>query len=101
MHPAVPDLTALLPYLDDHWRDQVITRGVDDLASIAYPANSPLTARPDWKPAKAKAGSDLERLRHEALDPFGPPIAIANSLYGVQFLFTEDTATPLPRAAPN
>jgi predicted TIM-barrel fold metal-dependent hydrolase len=98
MHPAVPDLAALLPYLDDHWREQVVTRGVDDLASIAYPANSPLTARPDWKPPGAKAGSDLARLRSEALDPFGTSIAIANCLYGVQLLFSEDMAAAFARA---
>ncbi|HEY0419419.1 MAG TPA: amidohydrolase family protein [Acetobacteraceae bacterium] len=98
IHPAVPGIQALLPYLDDHWREQVATRGMDDLASIAYPANSPLTARPDWKPASGKAGSDLARLRSEALDPFGTSLAIANCLYGVQLLFSEDMAAAFARA---
>lgn len=28
VHPAVPHLTSLLPYLSDYWRDQVTTRGM-------------------------------------------------------------------------
>ena len=27
LHPAVPHLTSLLPYMNDYWRDQVTTRG--------------------------------------------------------------------------
>ena len=51
IHPAVPNLRALLPYLDAHWRDHVTTRGLDELNTIAYPVNAPLSARPvltDW-----------------------------------------------------
>ena len=98
IHPAVPSLQALLPYLDEHWREQVAVRGMDELASIAYPANSPLTARPDWKPAKGPAGADLVRLRREALDPFATSLAICNCLYGVQLLFSEDMAAAFARA---
>src|SRR6202040_2062512 len=47
IHPAVPGLKALLPYLPDHWRDAVVQRGVHELDSISYPLNSPLSARPD------------------------------------------------------
>src|SRR6266436_746427 len=54
LHPAVPHLTSLLPYLNDYWRDQVTTRGVTDLVSQSYPSNSPISARPDWRPAKGK-----------------------------------------------
>src|SRR6202012_770669 len=49
IHPAVPSLKVLHPYLTDHWRDIIVQRGVHELNSIAYPANSPLTARPDWR----------------------------------------------------
>ena len=30
LHPAVPHLTSLLPYLNDYWRDQVTTRGMTE-----------------------------------------------------------------------
>src|SRR3954468_21570466 len=49
VHPAVPHLTSLLPYLNDYWRDQVTTRGMVDLVSQSYPQNSPIVARPDWR----------------------------------------------------
>src|SRR3979490_3258433 len=59
LHPAVPHLTSLLPYLSDYWRDQVTTRGMTDLMSQSYPQNSPITSRPDWRPSQGKPGSSL------------------------------------------
>ena len=44
VHPTVPDNTALLPYLDEFWRDSVISRGITSLESISYPTPSSLTA---------------------------------------------------------
>ena len=70
LHPAVPHLTSLLPYMNDYWRDQVTTRGMVDLVSQSYPANSPISSRPDWRPAKGKPGSSLDDMRTQALDPF-------------------------------
>lgn len=98
IHPAVPGLAALLPYLEEHWRDSVVQRGVHELDSISYPLNAPITARPDWRPERGKAGSDLDRLRAEALAPFGTSLAICNCLYGVQLLFSEDMAAGFARA---
>jgi len=98
IHPAVPNLKALLPYLSDHWRDIVVQRGVHELESIAYPANSPLTARPDWRQPGVKPGSDLDALRTQALTPFGTSLAICNCLYGVQLLFSEDMGAGFARA---
>ena len=45
IHPSVPSLQALMPYLEDHWREQVIIRGIDELHSISYPLNSPFKRR--------------------------------------------------------
>ena len=98
IHPSVPSLAALLPYLDDHWREMIATRGLDELNSISYPAGSPLTCRADWRPASGKPASTLEMVRSQALDPFGCSIAIANCLYGVQLLFSEDMAAAFARA---
>jgi predicted TIM-barrel fold metal-dependent hydrolase len=98
IHPSVPNLKALLPYLEDHWRDMAVQRGLHELDSIAYPANAPLTARPDWRPPQGKPGADLEALRAQALTPFGTSLAICNCLYGVQLLFSEDMAAGMARA---
>ena len=99
IHPSVPNVAALLPYMEDHWREQVSVRGIDELASIAYPANSPLTCRSDWRPKDGSLpASSLAQVRAQALDPFGTSIAIANCLYGVQLLFSEDMAAAYARA---
>jgi predicted TIM-barrel fold metal-dependent hydrolase len=91
IHPAVPGMAALLPYLSEHWREQVRLRGMHELDSISYPAGAPLTCRADWRPANgAKPGSSLALLQEHALDRFGLGLAICNCLYGVQVLFSED-----------
>jgi uncharacterized protein len=98
IHPVLPALKSLLPYLDDHWRDAVIQRGIHELNSIAYPDNAPITARPDFRRAGRRAGSDLDLLREQALDHFGSKAAVCNCLYGVQLLFSEDMAAAFARA---
>ena len=98
LHPAVPHLTSLLPYLNDYWRDQVTTRGMTDLVSQSYPVNSPITSRPDWRPAEGKPGSSLADMKTQALDPFAVSYGICNPLYGVQMVFSEDMADAFCRA---
>ena len=98
LHPAVPHLTSLLPYMNDYWRDQVTTRGMTDLVSQSYPANSPISARPDWRPAQGKPGADLADMQAQALDPFSVAYGICNPLYGVQMVFSEDMQDAFCRA---
>ncbi len=98
LHPSMPGLPALMPYLDDMWRETIVRRGVDELNTIAYPSNSPLTARADWRDERGKPASTAERLGKEALDPFGTSIAICNCLYGVQATFSEDFGAAMARA---
>src|SRR4029453_9981411 len=70
VHPAVPHLTSLLPYLNDYWRDQVTTRGMATLFPKPYPQNPPIVARPDWRPETGKPGASLEDMQRHLLDPF-------------------------------
>jgi len=97
IHPTLPGLAALSPYLDPHWREQLASRGLDELDSISYPKNAPLTARPDFR-GPVRAATDPARLARDALDPFGTRIAICNCLYGVQLPFNEDLAAALAAA---
>ena len=90
VHPTVPSLSALFPYLDEMWREQAIRRGFDEMGTIAYPAGSPLSVRSDWRDAQAKAATTAERLVAEALVPFGTGTAILNCLYGPAMMFSED-----------
>ena len=92
VHPGVPGVTALLPYLGDHWRRSVQERGIDSLDSISYPPNAPLSARPDLRDAKGRAGMDVASLTTQVLDRWGASHAILNCLYGVQLVFNEDIA---------
>jgi predicted TIM-barrel fold metal-dependent hydrolase len=98
LHPAVPGMPALLPYLDDHWREQVTVRGIDGLDSSFFPPNIPANGRPDWRPASGKPGSDLALLREHALTPFHTRYAICNCLYGAPATHNVDFAAALSRA---
>jgi hypothetical protein len=89
VHPSVPSTQALLPYLDDHWRTTVIERGIDSLDSISYPPNAPLSARPDFRDAKGRAGMDVASLGAQVFGRWGAGAAILNCLYGIQLLFDE------------
>ncbi len=97
LHPAMPGAAALLPYLDEYWRDQIVNRHIDKYSFVltSYPPNSPLSARADWRgPAGAPAG-DLDAIRRHALDPFGTRFAVCNVLHGAVALFNEDMAAAL------
>src|SRR5215470_3333773 len=98
LHPAVPHLTSLLPYMNVYWRDQVTTRGMTDLVSQSYPTNSPISSRPDWRPAQGKPGSSYDDMKRQALDRFGVAYGICNPLYGVQMVFSEDMQDAFCRA---
>jgi uncharacterized protein len=98
VHPTVPDLKALLPYLDDHWRDSTEERGIPGLESISYPPGAPITARPDWRGKGGLAGTQVADVQQHVFDRFGADLAILNCLYGVQLVFNEDMAQAFCRA---
>jgi predicted TIM-barrel fold metal-dependent hydrolase len=97
IHPAVPETSALLPYLSDYWRDQFINRHINryPFTLMSYPPSSPLSCRPDWRPASGLPGSDFDALRRQALDAFNVKYAICNVLHGAIALFNEDMAAAL------
>jgi hypothetical protein len=47
MHPVVPGVGKLMPFMVAHWREAFESRGILDFDSISYPPNAPLSARPD------------------------------------------------------
>lgn len=95
VHPALPGLKALFPYLPDHWRDRFDDQAMHELVSNSYPPGAPLTARPEAQATDNSAAAQLELLRSRALAPWGSSIAICNCLYGVQLLFNEDLAAAI------
>ena len=90
LHPFVPNTRALFPYLPAHWREMSEVRGIDDLHSVNYPDNSPLTVRRDWRPVQGRPATSAETVVREALVPFGSDIGILNCLYGIQTLYSDD-----------
>ncbi len=97
IHPAVPAMAALLPYLDAHWRDQIVLRGIDGLDPTLYPPELPANARPDWRGA-VPPGSDFAAVQRDALDGLGSRIAICNCLYAVAAVFNPDMGAALATA---
>ena len=76
IHPAVPSMQVLLPYLDEYWREHLIARGTEKLTLhlTSYPPNAPLVCRPDWRPARDCRARISRRLQRDALDAFGTPL---------------------------
>ncbi len=88
IHPAVGGTrTTLLPYLDDHWKEQVVSRAIDGLDLNSYPPHMPLSGRADWRPKTGKPGGDLAMVQRGAFDQLGASHAICNVLYGAQAVF--------------
>src|SRR3984957_9608 len=98
VHPTVPGIDALLPYLEPFWRDQVTDRGVEGLDSVAYPPNAPISTRPDFRIPGTRPASDVGTLATQLFDRGGAAFAICNCLYGVQLPFNEDMARAFARA---
>jgi predicted TIM-barrel fold metal-dependent hydrolase len=98
VHPTMPGLKTLLPYMEPYWADTLVQRGMHELNSISYPANSPLTGRSDWRSDGTKPAATLEQLQAQLLDPYDIEFAILNCLYGVQLPFSEDMGAAYARA---
>jgi predicted TIM-barrel fold metal-dependent hydrolase len=97
VHPTVPSIQALVPYLDEFWRDSVEERGISSLESQSYPPHAPITARPDWRGKGGLAATSAAALA-PVFEQFGAGLAICNCLYGVQMIFAEDLAHAFARA---
>jgi predicted TIM-barrel fold metal-dependent hydrolase len=97
VHPAPPSVRALLPYLDEFWRDQITNRHIERMpfTLTSYPPGSAFAARPDWRPDSGPPAGDLDRIRRELLDPFALRYAVCNVLHGAIALFNEDMSAAL------
>ncbi len=98
VHPALPGMATLLPYLEPYWQEQVTVRGIDGLDLSSFPLPMEAHGRSDWREAGAKPGSSLARLRADALDGFGSALAVCNPLYGTLAVHNEHFAAAVARA---
>lgn len=98
VHPAVSELTDLIPYMDEYWADQFTMRGIDGLESVSYPPNAPLTCRSDWRRAGIRPGSSCEHMKADLLDAFGLSTAMLNCLYPGVSAMSDQMAAAIARA---
>lgn len=89
IHPTVPEVGALLPYMSAYWQDAMVSRGVDGLEMGSYPPGSPLACRADWRPSRGRPAGDLATVAAQSLDAFGSRLAIINPLTGGQVAVSE------------
>ncbi len=89
IHPGVPDIRALLPYMSEFWQESFVARGLDGFDPMSYPLNAPLTCRPDWRIPGERPGGNLDAMRSQILDKFGIGLAICNPLTGGQLAVSE------------
>lgn len=98
VHPSVPGVKALLPYIEEHWRDHLDYRGIDDIDFTFGMRRAPFACRPDWRPETGKPGATAEQVSTHVLDGLGSSIAILNPLWGAQSMFDGGMAHALCRA---
>ena len=101
IHPAIPTTRALLPYLDDYWREHITRRGLEA-------DNLELSCLPGQRAAEQPGPTGVRRtgppaptstlLRGQVLDAFHSRFAICNVLNGAQVLHSEDLSAALCRA---
>jgi uncharacterized protein len=89
IHPGVPEIKALLPYMNDFWQESFVARGLDGFDMMSYPLGSPITCRSDWRVKGERPGSSLSGMQRDALDAFGISLAICNPLTGGQVAVSE------------
>jgi len=98
IHPTVPGIGALLPYMDDYWQEAFVSRGIDGLEMASYPPGAPISCRADWRPAKGRPAADPATIARQSLDVMGTAFAICNPLTGGQVAVSESMGAAVCRA---
>ncbi|WP_118135004.1 amidohydrolase family protein [Oceanicella sp. SM1341] len=93
VHVPPPPVSALLPWLDAYWAEQVTARNIDraPFTLTSYPAQAPYSCREDWR----APGGGLPWLRERLLDRFGLGLAVCSVLHGAVTLHNQDMAAAL------
>ena len=98
MHPVVPNIRALVPFLAKNWAASVNDRGIEGFDSISYPPNAPISARPDWRPDGKGLPTSVDDYRRHVLDRWDVQYAIGNCLYGAHLALSEDIGVAMASA---
>jgi uncharacterized protein len=97
VHHAVPDISALFPYLPQRWTDYCVEHAIDSLSSSFYPPRIELSTVPEARRSPGEPGSDPAELGAHVFGS-GADVAILNCLYGVQAIHNEDWAAAMVSA---
>lgn len=95
VHVNIKSTSQLLPYMNEHWREQIVVRGIDGMELMSFPPGIPPNARHDWRRGSDLPASDISLLRRHVFDGFKSRFAICNCLYGAQVAYSEDLGSVL------
>jgi predicted TIM-barrel fold metal-dependent hydrolase len=99
LHNVVPKTEALFPYLPQMWREHITQTLFKGATDSSYPKNAPTTARPGSIPDDGSpAGSRLDLLQQQVLDPLNVEIGILNCTYPIDSIRNPDAAIAMARA---
>jgi uncharacterized protein len=98
VHLTVPNVQALFPYLPQHWVEHVEQSVFKGAGTTYYPPRAPVAARPGSTLPDGPAGSSLDLLRAQILDPLNVDVAITNCLYAIDSLHNPEAAIAFARA---
>src|SRR5262245_60704511 len=99
LHPAVPSVEVLIPYLSAYWRGQIRQTGFKGPVDSAYPLSAATSARPDVPTVHSgSVGEQLGAMRAQVLDPQQIACGILNCAYAVDSLHNPDAAAALASA---
>jgi hypothetical protein len=59
LHPGLPSMASLFPYMDQHWRTSLKEGGVSQLESASWPPAAPTTVRAPIGAARREAPCKL------------------------------------------
>jgi predicted TIM-barrel fold metal-dependent hydrolase len=98
-HAVVPGIEALLPYLDDHWREVIATSQFSGPTDQAHPPNVETSLRADLEPVNGAApATTLAALRAQLLDALRVELAILSCDYAVDSVRNPDAAAAIAAA---
>ena len=99
IHNEVPSIAALFPYLSDHWCDYIRETGFGGPGANDYPSGAPTSTRPDSVPVdNGPAGSSLQLVREQVLEPWATEVGILTCSYRVQSIHSDDLSVALAAA---
>jgi predicted TIM-barrel fold metal-dependent hydrolase len=99
VHPAVPSVEALTPYLSAYWQEQIRQSGFNGPIDNAYPLSAATSARPDVPAAHSGSlAEQLSAMQAHVLAPQHVVCCILNCAYAVDSLHNPDAAAALASA---